>query len=86
MSTKIRGSEKMMFTCDKNGKRSLADFENVEEALQASGGGGPILNYPGIILGSYQIPKKLDIGFPYGIPKDFFQNTKIPEFNNPMMG
>ncbi len=38
MSTKIRGSEKMMFNCDKNGKRSLADFENVEEALQASGG------------------------------------------------
>ena len=38
MNNKIRGSEKMMFTCDKNGKRSLADFENVEEALQASGG------------------------------------------------
>ncbi len=41
MSNKIRGSEKMLFTCEKNGKRSLADFENVEEALQASGGYTP---------------------------------------------
>ena len=38
MTTKSRGSEKMLFSCDKQGKRSLADFENVEEALQASGG------------------------------------------------
>jgi len=29
-----------MFCCDQNGKRSLADFENVEEALQARGGIG----------------------------------------------
>ena len=38
MSKKMSGSEKLLFNCDKNGKRSLADFENVEEALQATGG------------------------------------------------
>lgn len=38
MLKKTRGSEKVLFSCDKNGKRNLADFENVEEALQASGG------------------------------------------------
>ncbi len=47
MKTKTRGSEKLMFNCDKNGKRSLAEFENVEEALKACGGVGfnsPTLN------------------------------------------
>lgn len=38
MSKKIRGSEKVDFTCTKNGKRSLAEFTNVEEALEARGG------------------------------------------------
>ncbi len=69
MSIKIRGSEKMMFTCDKNGKRSLADFENVEEALQASGQGGPIPNVPLNVWWRYPIPIKLNIGFPHGFPE-----------------
>lgn len=38
MAKKTRGSEKTLFFCDKRGKRSLADFKNIEEALQASGG------------------------------------------------
>ncbi|MEE9336743.1 MAG: hypothetical protein V3U87_01570 [Methylococcaceae bacterium] len=68
MSNKIRGSEKMLFTCDKNDKRSLADFENVEEALQACGGGNHPINLQGNIWGAPLIPKKLDIGFPNGFP------------------
>ncbi len=38
MKTKIKGSEQVMFECQENGKRHLSDFENVEEALQATGG------------------------------------------------
>ncbi len=63
MNNKIRGSEKMLFTCDKNGKRSLADFENVEEALQASGGYQPDPNYIGPRPWFPRIP-----GFPFGTP------------------
>ncbi|MCK5829186.1 MAG: hypothetical protein KAH20_02685 [Methylococcales bacterium] len=64
MSTKIRGSEKIQFSCDKNGKRSLADFENVEEALQASGGYQPNPNYIG--PARPWLPRVP--GFPQGIP------------------
>jgi hypothetical protein len=64
MSNKTRGSGKMMFTCDKNGKRSLADFENVEEALQASGGYQPDPNYIGPFRPWFpRVP-----GFPMGEP------------------
>lgn len=63
MNQKMKGSEKLLFTCEKNGKRSLADFENVEEALQASGGYTPNPFY----VPPRNVPVFPRIGFPEGI-------------------
>jgi hypothetical protein len=38
MFTKQRGSEKLQFQCGKTGVRSIEDFQNVEELLEARGG------------------------------------------------
>lgn len=38
MNPKQRGSEKLQFSCGKTGVRSIEDFQNVEELLEARGG------------------------------------------------
>lgn len=38
MNQKQRGSEKLQLTCGKTGVRSIEDFQQVEELLEASGG------------------------------------------------
>ena len=38
MNQKQRGSEKLQFTCGKTGVRSIEDFQQVEELLEARGG------------------------------------------------
>ncbi|ESS72707.1 hypothetical protein MGMO_50c00230 [Methyloglobulus morosus KoM1] len=43
MNQKQRGSEKLQFTCGKTGVRSIEDFQQVEELLEASGGAGGVL-------------------------------------------
>ena len=88
MSKKIRGSEKMMFDRDKNGKRSLADFENMEEALQASGGFSWDGDWCGTkVPGRIPFPEPVqvainfgNIGFPQGIPVDRLFNVAGGQF------
>ena len=40
MNQKQSGSEKLQMQCGKTGVRSIEDFQNVEELLEASGGAG----------------------------------------------
>ncbi len=63
MKTKVKGSERVMFECKENGKRTLAEFDNVEEALQASGG--------------YLSIQKVPVWWRFGMPGlEMFQDFK----------